>query len=163
MQVEWTPYMTSPRALLNEHPRTTFIGGITCFDIVEVYLPDRTVRQVGFVQAIRSPPMRPAKAVRPAHGTYSVTFASPPVYLEAWSRFPYSARLGDQALRRASVPSEADPSYVDWFKVCSHPYVVPGEGLSAGFGPAESRLEYISFLNLFIFYYVVVLFRCIPW
>ncbi|XP_057533288.1 uncharacterized protein LOC130811126 [Amaranthus tricolor] len=101
-QVEWIPYMTSPRALLNEHPRTTYIGGITCFDIIEVYLPERTVRQVGFVHA-----------VRPAHGTYSVTFASPPMNTEAWSKFPYSARLGDQALHRASVPSEVDPSYVD--------------------------------------------------
>ena len=52
MQVEWTSYMTSPRALLNEHPRTAYIGGITCFDTVEVYLPERTVRQLGFVQAI---------------------------------------------------------------------------------------------------------------
>ena len=52
MQVEWTPYMTSPRALLNEHPRTTYIGGITCFDIIEVYFSERTVRQLGFVQAI---------------------------------------------------------------------------------------------------------------
>ncbi|XP_057534281.1 protein MAIN-LIKE 1-like [Amaranthus tricolor] len=43
-QVEWTSYMTSPRAFLNEHPRTAYIGGITCFDIVEVYLPERTVR-----------------------------------------------------------------------------------------------------------------------
>ena len=68
--------------------------------------------------------MRPAQAVPPVHVTYSVTFASPPVYSEAWSRFPYSVRLGDQALRRASVPSETDPSYVDWFRVCSHPYVV---------------------------------------
>ncbi|XP_057526446.1 uncharacterized protein LOC130805683 [Amaranthus tricolor] len=51
-QVEWTPYMTSSRALLNEHPRTAYIEGITCFDIVEVYLPKRTVRQLGFVQAI---------------------------------------------------------------------------------------------------------------
>ena len=92
------------------------------------------------------PPLRPAQAVRPAHGTYSVTFASPPVYLEAWSRFPYSARLGDQALRRASVPSEADPSYVDWFKVSSHPYILPGEGPSVVFSPAESRAEYVSFL-----------------
>ena len=82
------------------------------------------------------------------------------MYLEAYSRFPYSAPLGDQALRRASVPSKADPSYVDWFRVCSHPYVVLGEGPSASFGPAESRLEYVSFLNLFVFYYVVVLFRC---
>ena len=52
MQVEWTPYVSAPRALLNEHPPTTFIGGITCFDIVEVYLLEQTVRQVGFVQAI---------------------------------------------------------------------------------------------------------------
>ena len=44
--------MTDSRALLNEHPRTTFIGGITCFDILEVYLLERTVRQVGFVLAI---------------------------------------------------------------------------------------------------------------
>ena len=115
--MEWTPYMTAPRALLNEYPRTTFIGGFTCFDIVEVYLPEMIVRQVGFVQAIPLPPLRPAKAVRPAHSTYSVTFASPPMYLEAWSRFPYSVRLGDQALRRASVPSEADPSYVDFQSV----------------------------------------------
>ena len=55
-QVEWTPYITSPRALLNEHPRTAYIGGTTYFDIVEVYLPERTVRQLGFVQAI--PPLR---------------------------------------------------------------------------------------------------------
>ena len=38
-QVEWTPYITSSRALLNEHPRPAFIGDITCFDIVEVYFP----------------------------------------------------------------------------------------------------------------------------
>ena len=43
MQVEWTPYISAPRALLNEHPRTTFIGDITCFDIIGVYMPERTV------------------------------------------------------------------------------------------------------------------------
>ncbi|XP_057525976.1 protein MAIN-LIKE 1-like [Amaranthus tricolor] len=48
-QVEWTLYMTFPKALLNEHPRTAYIGGITCFDIVEVYFLERTVRQLGFV------------------------------------------------------------------------------------------------------------------
>ena len=52
IQVEWAPYMTDSRALLNEHPHTTFIGGITCFDIVEVYLSERAMPQVGFVQAI---------------------------------------------------------------------------------------------------------------
>ncbi|XP_057548371.1 protein MAIN-LIKE 1-like [Amaranthus tricolor] len=122
-QVEWTPYNSAAGALLNDHPRTTVIGGITCFDVVEVYLPERTLRQIGFVQAIPPAPIRPAKALRPAHGTYSVTFPSSAVYLEAWSRFPYSARLVEQGLRRASVPSEAEPNYVDWFRVCSHPYI----------------------------------------
>ena len=95
-------------------------------------------------------PLRPAQAVPPVHVTYSVTFASPPVYSEAWSRFPYSVRLGDQALRRASVPSETDPSYVDWFRVSSHPYLLPGEGPIVGFGPADSIVEYVSFFNLFL-------------
>ena len=84
MQVEWTPYNSAPSALLNEHPRTIIIiEGITCFDIVEVYLPERTLRQIGFMQAIPPAPMRPTKALQPAHGTYSVTFASSAVYLEA--------------------------------------------------------------------------------
>ena len=43
-QMEWTSYITSPKALLNEQPHTAFIGSITCFGIVEVYLPKRTVR-----------------------------------------------------------------------------------------------------------------------
>ena len=160
MQVEWTPYITSPRALLNEHPRTLYIGGITCFDIVEVYLSERKVRQLGFVQAILPTPMRPTHALRPAQGTYSMTFASLPIYAEAWSRFPYCARVGDQALRRASVPSDADPSYVDRFRVSSYPYLLPGEGPSVDSAPADSRVEYVSFFNLFLFFYVFVSFKC---
>ena len=108
------------------------------------------------MQAIPPPPKRPTHALRPAHGTYSVTFASPPIYTEAWSRFPFCGRIGDQALRRASVPSEVDPSYVDWFRVSSHPYILPGEGPSASFDLADSRVEYVSFFKLFVFYYVFV-------
>ncbi|XP_057517847.1 protein MAIN-LIKE 1-like [Amaranthus tricolor] len=71
-QVEWTPYLTYDRSLLNEHPRTSYIGGITCFDIVEVYLPERTVRQLGFAQEIPSAPLRPTQALRPAQGSLTV-------------------------------------------------------------------------------------------
>ena len=97
------------------------------------------------VHAIPPAHMRPVKAMQPAHGTYFVTFASSDAFLEAWSRFPFSARIGEQALRRASVPSEAEPSYVDWFRVCSHPFAAPDEGLTVGPGPSQSRAEYVSF------------------
>ncbi|XP_057529713.1 uncharacterized protein LOC130808250 [Amaranthus tricolor] len=143
-QVEWTPYMTSARALLNEHPRIAYIGGITCFDVVEVYLPERTVRQLGFAQDIPPPPLRPTQAVRPAQGSYSVTFSSSPMFTEMWSRFPYCARVVEQALRRTSVPSEAGPDYVDWFRVSSHCFLIPGEGPAAAFGVADNRVKYFA-------------------
>ena len=158
MQVESTPYNSAPSALLNEHRRTTIIGGITCFDIVDVYLPERTLRQIGFMQAIPPAPMRPAKALRPTHGTYSVTFASSAVYLEAWSRFPFSARLVEQGLRRASVLSEAELTYVDWFRVCSHPFIALDEGPTSDPGPSQRRAEYVSFENILVLCYVFVFF-----
>ncbi|XP_057535379.1 protein MAIN-LIKE 1-like [Amaranthus tricolor] len=143
-QVEWTPYLTYDRSLLNEHPRTSYIGGITCFDIVEVYLPERTVRQLGFAQEIPPAPLRPTQALRPAQGSYSVTFASSCMFTEMWSRFPYCARVVEQALHRASVPSEAAPDYVDWFRVSSHCFLIPGEGPAAAFGAADNRVEYFA-------------------
>ena len=118
--------MTAPRALLNEHPRTTFIGGITCFDIVEVYLSERTMRQLGFVQAIPLSPMRPTHALLPAHGTYFVTFVSPPIYTEVWSGFPFCGRIGDQALRRHLFHQRLILVTLTG-SVFSHPYVLPDE------------------------------------
>ena len=123
------------------------------------------MRQIGFVQAIPPAPMRPAKALQPAHGTYSVTFPSSAVYLEAWSRFPFSARLVEQGLRRASVPSEAEPNYVEWFKVCPHPYIAPEEGTTSGPSPSQSRVEYLSFPMFFFVFSFPVLFlvnSCFP-
>ncbi|XP_057543246.1 protein MAINTENANCE OF MERISTEMS-like [Amaranthus tricolor] len=64
---------------------------------------------------------------------------------QAWSRFPFSARIGEHALCWACVPSEVEPSYVDWFSVCLHPFIVPSEGPTAGPRRTESRSEY--FLN----------------
>ncbi|CAO2833506.1 unnamed protein product [Amaranthus hypochondriacus] len=141
-QVEWTPYNNSPRVLLSEHPRTAFIGGITCFDIVEVYLPERTVRQLGFVQTIPVPPLTPTQAHRPAQGAYSLTFPSTTTYTLTWSRFPYCARVGDQELRRADVPSEAVPEYIDWFRSYSHAFIIPGNGPNSVFASADNKADY---------------------
>ena len=82
-----------------------------------------------------------------------MTFAYPFIYTEAWSRFPYCACVGDQTLFRASVPSEAIPEYVDWFRVSSHPFFLPDEGPSAGFGAADSRVEYVS-VSIYLFSFI---------
>ena len=120
---------------------------------MEVYLPERTARQLGFVQAIPPPPLRPTQALRPAYGTYFVIFACTSIYTEAWSRFPYCARVGDQVLSRASVPSEVFRDYVDWFRVCSYPFLLPGEGPSADFGAADSRVGYVS-VSFYMFSFI---------
>ena len=99
------------------------------------------------------PPLRPTQALRPAPGTYFVTFASPSIYTEAQSRFPYCARVNDQTLCRASVPSEAVRDYVDWFRVSSHPFLLPSEGPSAGFGAADSKVEYVS-VYIYVFPFI---------
>ena len=97
--------------------------------------------------------MRPTQALRPAQGSYSVTFASLSIHTEMWSRFPYCACVGDQALRRASVPSEVVLEYIDWFRVTSHIFLIPGEGPTAAFGAADNRVEYVRVsINLFHFY-----------
>ena len=85
--------------------------------------------------------MRPTQALRPAQGSYSVTFASPSMHTEMWSRLPYCAHVGNQALRRAFVPSEAFPEYIDWFRAFSHTFLIPGEGPTAVFGAADNKVE----------------------
>ena len=73
-----------------------------------------------------------------------MTFTQPSMYTEMWSRFHYCAHVVEQALRRASVPSEAAPEYIDWFRVSSHSFLIPGEGPTTAFGVADNRVEYVS-------------------
>ena len=82
-----------------------------------------------------------------------MTFASPLIYTKAWSRFLYCSRIGDQALCRVCVPSKVVSNYIEWFRVSFHPFLFPGEGSSAGFGPADSRVEYIS-VSIYLFSFI---------
>jgi hypothetical protein len=121
-------------------------------------LPERTVRQLGYVQSIPVPPLVPSEAHRPAKGVYSLSFGTSS-YSLTWSRFPYCARVGDQELRLADFPSEAVPEYIDWFRSCTHACVIPGDGPPRGFASADSKSDYVSaskFSNLFTLIYLVV-------
>ena len=60
-QVSWLPFGGGPAAVLQ---RTAYMGWIVYRDIVEPYMSARFVRQLGYVQSIPSPILRPEKAVR---------------------------------------------------------------------------------------------------
>ena len=66
------------------------------------------------------------------------------MYTEMWSRFLYCARVVEQALRRTSVPLEAAPEYIDWFRVFSPLFLIPGEGSAAAFSVADNIVQYVS-------------------
>ena len=76
------------------------------------------------------------------------------MYTEMWSRFPYCARVVEQALRRASVPSEAAPEYIDWFRVSSHSFLIPCEEPTAAFNVADNKVEYVSVYVYLLHFYV---------
>ncbi|XP_057248191.1 protein MAINTENANCE OF MERISTEMS-like [Beta vulgaris subsp. vulgaris] len=50
MQPDWLPYGICP---VSAYPRSTYYGWLRYLDIVEPYMPDRTLRQLGFIQEVR--------------------------------------------------------------------------------------------------------------
>ncbi|XP_021760578.1 protein MAIN-LIKE 1-like [Chenopodium quinoa] len=63
-EVNWLPYGADPALRV---PPTLFIGCIQYRNIIEPYMPDRVVRQLGFVQGIPREIIRPEKAKRPTN------------------------------------------------------------------------------------------------
>jgi len=121
--VEWLPYGPEPAVAV---PRTTFMGVIRYRDITEPYLPDRVLRQLGYVQVIPVDIPTPEHAVRSATATtydvrHNVSFAE-----SVWRTFPRVGRLHLADLSRSRDPSTCAPDYLQWFGRCSHPLIVRG-------------------------------------
>ena len=56
LQVVWVPYGPEPAS---DVPRTVFTGWLRYRDVIEPYMPDRVLRQFGYVQTIPMPINRP--------------------------------------------------------------------------------------------------------
>lgn len=120
-EVTWLPYGPDPAV---DVPRTLFLGWLQYRDISEPYMPDRVLRQLGYVQLIPSPIARPQRAYRPANSTmYEVEF--PGTACEsAWQMFPRGNKLILSEFHRSADPSACTPDYLNWFYRYSHPRVV---------------------------------------
>ncbi len=103
------------------------MGGLIRYrDIMEPYMPDRVLRQLGYVQVIPVDIPTPEHAVRSSTAaTYDVRY--PASTAEAlWRIFPRGCRLHLTDLRRSRDPFACAADYLDWFGRYSHPAIVRG-------------------------------------
>ncbi|XP_021852916.1 protein MAINTENANCE OF MERISTEMS-like isoform X1 [Spinacia oleracea] len=121
IEVTWLPY--GPDLALTV-PRTTLCGWLRYRDIIEPYMPDRVLRQLGYMQVIPSPILRPEFAYRPFDSIgYEVVF--PVASTEsAWHMFPRGFRLVLSEFQRAELdPSTYSSGYLPWLCRNSHRHV----------------------------------------
>ncbi|XP_021742236.1 protein MAINTENANCE OF MERISTEMS-like [Chenopodium quinoa] len=121
LEVNWLPYGPNPASIV---PRTLFLGWLRYQDIIEPYMPERVLRQLGYKQVIPSSISRPEKAYRPEDSKlYNVEF--PVMATEStWQIFPRGSKLILSEFQRNSNPSACSPEYDDWFFDVSHRYLV---------------------------------------
>ena len=105
--VVWRPWEGTRRGC---DPACLFSGYIRCASFSVSYLPERVVRQFGYIQDIpRPPPPRPTAA--------EIT--------HAWIRFPVHSIMSTVPdLEEASYPSECTERYMEWYRRMSHPLLI---------------------------------------
>ncbi|CAI9115801.1 OLC1v1016796C1 [Oldenlandia corymbosa var. corymbosa] len=109
--VVWEPF---GKEMYKMVPKTIFTGWLAFRNFVEPYMPDRMLRQLGYVQIIPMPTVVPQLALRAMSGNnYKVEFSE--VYAgNAWLRFPQSGCLILSSYTRSTKAACAD-DYLYWF------------------------------------------------
>ncbi|KAL2899207.1 Protein MAINTENANCE OF MERISTEMS [Bienertia sinuspersici] len=126
-EVEWLPYGADPYDAPGCQ-RTTLMGFVRYGDIIEPYMPDRVVRQLGCAQPIPLPITRPDHAYRPSRSKdYAVRMPASACY-NAWVSFPRGSRLRPDDYSFPVQPWDCEPQdeYDRWFSTHSHVIVSAG-------------------------------------
>ncbi|CAI9111957.1 OLC1v1012311C1 [Oldenlandia corymbosa var. corymbosa] len=86
--VEWLPDGPEP---VYDDPRTIYIDWIQYRDIIDPYLPNGVLRQIGYIQVIPPPISYPISAIRSGnHHSYKVSWRATEA-LDAWLQFSFSS------------------------------------------------------------------------
>lgn len=109
--------------VVNEVSKTLYHGTIRYMHIIEPYMPDRVLRQFGYLQIIPSAPIVPLRGTKRSRlmNTYRVNHSA----MDSQWNVPRcgldSAYYGHQA----QPPHQAVSDYLEWFIERSHPRVHP--------------------------------------
>ncbi|XP_010674743.3 uncharacterized protein LOC104890833 [Beta vulgaris subsp. vulgaris] len=121
MQPDWLPYGICP---VFAYPRSTYYGWLRYLDIVEPYSPDRTLRQLGFIQEVPHHILEPESCYRPsAWDRYRVDFSFI-AQRQTWDLFPRASQLMLGGLHKAPHPSMATDAYLQWYDAYSHRFMI---------------------------------------
>lgn len=150
-EVAWLPFGHDPCSLV---PRTSYAGLIRYRDIEEPYMPQRVLRQLGFVQRIPSPIILPNTAIRSWEWIHYKVDHGRVGSQNQWESFPDMHQIPIHRYIRATTdPSAADEGYMQWFVPHSHPQLLQ-ESTGEGDGPPippRSSSQYVSDVTLYLF------------
>ncbi|XP_050236021.1 protein MAIN-LIKE 1-like isoform X2 [Mercurialis annua] len=139
-EVAWLPFGVDPAITVQ---RTAYIGWIRHRDILEPYMPSRVLRQLGYVQNIPPPILRPMKAVRSWRSLKYAVEMPDVVASDSWRTFPYSYILPFTCFERVTViPGACVPQYMEWYARYSHPRLLNIDVAAPRSRPSRSNNDY---------------------
>ncbi|XP_057248066.1 protein MAINTENANCE OF MERISTEMS-like [Beta vulgaris subsp. vulgaris] len=146
LEVIWVPYGIN---VVHNLPLSLYHGCIRYASIIEPYMPDRVLRQFGYVQTRPRSPITPNKENKPAH-FYAIEY--PESMMCFWddpsSHYLSMHRLG----KEASNPWDCSSDYMQWFLQYSHPKLQNPEHAPNGYMPRQHQLTAEARLHLIAHY-----------
>ncbi|XP_048493680.1 uncharacterized protein LOC104902395 isoform X2 [Beta vulgaris subsp. vulgaris] len=137
-QVDWLSYGHDFDP--NTIRRTLYRGTIRYRGVIEPYMPDRCLRQLGRMQTVPILIIAPEFASRPSKGKYIVKSSA--VHCESgWFSFPIGNCVNIEMFDKGSEPSACAINYMSWYKRHSHPYLLNDGGSSARPIPNRTATE----------------------
>ncbi|KAL2938724.1 Replicase polyprotein 1a [Bienertia sinuspersici] len=153
-EVDWMPYRTDPS---KDVSRTLMVGCIRYRDIVEPYMPDRSLCQLGRVQVVPMDILAPEFAMRPGAPVKKYSVKHSAAFADwAWRNFPYSTVLHLENYDVVMDPGKSAPDYLLWYTHHSHPRLLRDSQTSSHHGgPDRSDTE--QWVRLFVHAYEPIL------
>ena len=103
-------------------PEITFFSGcLKCGNIIELYHPDRVLRQFGYVQTIPPPPLSPIEGKRGIGTTsYRVIYA---FIDDNWNRWDIHLLPLHRRGRPCLFPWHFTQDYLSWYGLITHAFI----------------------------------------